>query len=412
MDLNPIKSENSLLSIVLNPTERISHIVGLKDILSEYWAFDSNTGKRIFKVKNLEQKYGKRTIEIISDQSYAFLKNPTYCSCGKPIEIFQNPRQLEEYYKSSPSEITVWFFKKKGIVGYSSEKFFEQESTIKTKQPRFYPSYLNLSKFCFDCKKDRYFRINKILQHFKMVGCKEIYPPLDDCEISFSQPDYSNDEIDLPISNIQSIDKDTDIIDLKMFSYQEQDILIKFSQLNEDENRLKKFIGCSDLHKNKTIKNLLKLGGLVIENGKYTINNQLKEYLKGQYPESGILPIFPNKIVKELYKALLLKYQFVFPEIPYCKFISMEHLTSMGSLKKEKQLYFLTCHCDFLITDRTEKPIKVIEVNGSNHFTDAKTIEKDRQKKSFCDSVNLPIEFLSYQDAINKYLPNFNIYSF
>jgi hypothetical protein len=89
----------------------------------------------------------------------------------------------------------------------------------------------------------------------------------------------------------------------------------------------------------------------------------------------------------------------------------MEHLISNGSLRKEQQLYFLSCHCDFLITDRTETPIKVIEVNGSNHFTDAKTIEKDRQKKSFCDSVNLPIEFLSYQEAINTYLPNFNIYS-
>jgi hypothetical protein len=298
MDLNPIKSENSLLSIVLNPTERISHIVGLKDILTEYWAFESYTGKRIFKVKDLYQKYGKRTIEIIRDQSYAILKNPTNCSCGKPIEIFHHPQHLEEYCKLSPNKISVWFFLKKGTEGYSAEKFYEQERTIKSKQPRFYPSYLNLSKYCFDCKKDRYIRINRILQHYKMVGCKEIYPPLDDCEISFSQPDYSNDEIDLPISNIQTLDKDTDIIDLKMFSYQEQDILIKFSQLGEDENRFKKFIGCTDLHKNKTIKKLLKLGGLVIENGKYTINKQLKEYLKGQYPESGILSIFPNKIVK------------------------------------------------------------------------------------------------------------------
>ncbi|MFN8415435.1 MAG: DUF2726 domain-containing protein [Cytophagaceae bacterium] len=411
MDLKPIKSENSLLSIVLNLTERISHIVGLKDILSEYWAFDSNIGKRIYKVNDLNQKYGKRTIEIIRDQSYAILKYPTYCSCGKPIEVFHHPKHLEEYYKLTTNEKSVWFFLKKGIEGYSAEKFYKQERTIKSKQPRFYPSYINLSKYCFDCKEDRYFRIEKILQHYKIVGCKEIYPLMDECEITFNQSDYSNDLIDIPQTSIQSIDNDTDIIDLKSFSYQEQDIIIKFSQLDEDENRLKKFIGCTDLHKNSTIKKLLKLGGLVVESGKYTINYQLKEYLKGQHPESGILPILSNKIVKELYKALLLKYQFVFPEIPYCKFINMEYLTSTGFLPKEQQPYFLRCHCDFLITDRLTNPIKVIEVNGGYHFTDAKTIEKDKQKKSFCDSVNLPIEFLSYQEAINTYLPNFNIYS-
>lgn len=107
-----------------------------------------------------------------------------------------------------------------------------------------------------------------------------------------------------------------------------------------------------------------------------------------------------EKIIYEYLKKSLSNYYIVIPHV------SLTDLFSYSKPDGERDSYniykFLGYHIDFVIFDKLYHPAMAIELNGSRHKTDPKTIWTDQRKKELFHHFHIPLISLdlsvSYRD--------------
>jgi Protein of unknown function (DUF2726) len=60
-------------------------------------------------------------------------------------------------------------------------------------------------------------------------------------------------------------------------------------------------------------------------------------------------------------------------------------------LTKEEYSYAFKAHFDFVVTHTDSLPIFAVEYDGSMHYSDPKTIERDKKKNEICQKLNMPL---------------------
>jgi hypothetical protein len=76
-------------------------------------------------------------------------------------------------------------------------------------------------------------------------------------------------------------------------------------------------------------------------------------------------------------------------------------------LTKEEYNYAFKAHFDFLITWADSSPVFAVEYDGSAHYSDPATIERDKKKNEICQKLGMPLFRIDSQYL--KRVGNFSI---
>lgn len=123
-------------------------------------------------------------------------------------------------------------------------------------------------------------------------------------------------------------------------------------------------------------------------------------------------PIFVNQyesLTHTILEKVASRYQArIFSKVRVADVLNMQK----GTLPDEEFYYGLKAHFDFVVAEGTEQalPLFAVELDGKQHYSNSKAIERDRLKNNICERLNMPILRID-TEYINREIQGFTLLS-
>lgn len=157
----------------------------------------------------------------------------------------------------------------------------------------------------------------------------------------------------------------------------------------DDTRTAAKKVGISDDIADKLLKRFRDQHLISWDGESYEFIPEFEDALKRCRLRQIIQPIFNPQTLK-LYRKLIQKHLFVYPEIPIAAFIQKADVESLFTEDWHGD-YFLRARVDFLICDQNGMPLSVAEYHGGYHRSDEHQVKLDKFKEMILRKVGLAL---------------------